>query len=254
MLRITNRTTPTTLNNVGRLMLSGLVTAATFAAISFTSTAAIGQEKETMDPPTPAATPTDEQTDEPAATDTEAMETKTVEAPVAMKKLSVDLRAKELSFEAPESWKAKKPRFNFTKHELQLPKAEGETKDGRMTFTISSGSTQSNIDRWKSQFKFPLGAPPNKVFAVEKKKIDGYELSIVQLRGTFMESSGGPFSGKKTPRENYMMKAVIISPVDADAKTPKCFIKLVGSEKTLKQHAKAYDAMVKSMKTQAVVE
>jgi len=168
MLRITNQTTPTTLNNVGRLMLSGLVTAATFAAISFASSAAIGQEKETMDPPTPAATP--------------------------------------------------------------------------------------NINRWKSEFKFPLGAPPNKVFAVEKKKIDGYELSIVQLRGTFMESSGGPFSGKKTPRENYMMKAVIISPVDADAKTPKCFIKLVGSEKTLKQHAKAYDAMVKSMKTQAVVE
>jgi len=231
MLRITNQTTPTTLNNVGRLMLSGLVTAATFAAISFASSAAIGQEKETMDPPTPAATPTDEQTDEPAATDTEAMETKTVEAPVAMKKLSIDLLAKELSFEAPESWKAKKPRYKITKHELQLPKAEGEAKDGRMTFT-----------------------PPNKVFAVEKKKIDGYELSIVQLRGTFMESSGGPFSGKKPPRENYMMKAVIISPVDADAKTPKCFIKLVGSEKTLKQHAKAYDAMVKSMKTQAVVE
>ena len=51
-----------------------------------------------------------------------------------------------------------------------------------------------------------------------------------------------------------MMKAVIISPKDANSKTAKCFIKLVGSEKTLKQHAKAYAAMVKSMKMQMAVE
>ena len=223
----------------------------TVAVISLLPSVSRGQEVEALDPPKPAV--------ESAEQKTEQAKVEPEEKPKAMvklKKLTVDLRGTELAFEAPESWKAKKPRFNFTKHELMLPKAEGDEKDARMTFTLSSGSTQDNLDRWKSQFKFPLGANPDKLFSVEKKMVDGYELSIVQIRGTFMETmGGGPFAGgKKIPRENYMMKAVIISPKDADSRTAKCFIKLVGSEKTIKQHAKAYAAMVKSMKTQAAVE
>ena len=223
----------------------------TVAVISLLPSVSRGQEVEALDPPKPAV--------ESAEQKTEQAKVEPEEKPKAMvklKKLTVDLRGTELAFEAPESWKAKKPRFNFTKHELMLPKAEGEEKDARLTFTLSSGSTQDNLDRWKSQFKFPHGANPDKLFSVEKKTVDGYELSIVQIRGTFMEPmGGGPFAGgKKIPRENYMMKAVIISPKDADSRTAKCFIKLVGSEKTIKQHAKAYAAMVKSMKTQAAVE
>ena len=221
------------------------------AVISMLPSVSRGQEVETVDPTKPAVESA-EQKSEQAKVEPEEKP----EAMVKLKKLIVDYRGKELAFEAPESWKAKKPRFNFTKHELMLPKAEGEEKDARMTFTLSSGSTQDNLDRWKSQFKFPTGANPDKVFSVEKKTVDGYELSLVQIRGTFMETmGGGPFAGgKKIPRENYMMKAVIISPKDANSKTAKCFIKLVGSEKTLKQHAKAYAAMVKSMKMQMAVE
>ena len=219
------------------------------AVISLLPSVSRGQEVEAVDPP---AIESAEQKNEQAKVEPKEKP----EAMVKLKKLTVDYRGKELAFEAPESWKAKKPRFNFTKHELMLPKAEGEEKDARMTFTLSSGSTQDNLDRWKSQFKFPTGANPDKVFSVEKKTVDGYELSLVQIRGTFMETmGGGPFAGgKKIPRENYMMKALIISPKDADSKTAKCFIKLVGSEKTIKQHAKAYAAMVESMKTQAAAD
>ena len=231
------------------------VIAALMAFGVFTSPS-IGQEV-LVDPPTADAAPA-EQEEKPAETGSaDADETKTPAAPVALKTLTLDLRDKELSFKAPKSWKAKKPTVNFMKHKLILPKAEGEEKDAQMTFTIASGSTQDNINRWKAQFKFPNGAAPDKVFAMEKKTVAGYELTSVQLRGTFMDTMAGrgPFAGgKKTPREDYMMKAVIISPEGADATTPKCFIKLVGSEKTLKQHVKAYEAMVKSMKTQAAVE
>ena len=225
-------------------------------ALGLFSSSAIGQDTEIEDPPAATAESAQKESGvEQTEGETKTPETKTPEVPVALKTLAVDLQVKELSFEAPENWKAKKPRFNFTKHELMLPKAEGDKKDARMTFTISSGSTESNIDRWKSQFKFPLGAAPDKVFSVEKKKMKGYDMSLIQIRGTFLESTGGPMSGgKKTPRKDYMMKAVIISPEGADARTPKLFIKLVGSEKTLKQHAKAYTAMVKSMKTQAAVD
>lgn len=224
-----------------------------FVAFSILSNPAVGQDVEVVDPPTSTVQPDQEQ-----ATPTEGKdETKTPAAPVKLKKLTVDLRGKELSFDAPENWKAKKPATNFTKHELILPKTEGDEKGARMTFSVVSGSNETNIGRWKTQFKFPNGAAPDKVFAMEKKMVDGYELTFVQIRGTFLEKmgGGGPFAGGKvTPRENHMMKAVIISSPDADARTNKCFIKLVGSEKAIKQHAKAYAAMVKSMKAQAVVD
>ena len=79
-----------------------------------------------------------------------------------------------------------------------FPKSEGDEKDARMTFTLSSGSTQDNLDRWNSRFKFPLGANPDKLFSVEKKMVDGCELSCVQIRGTFNDTMGrGPFAGSK---------------------------------------------------------
>jgi len=220
------------------------------AAISLLPSLVNGQETETVDSPkTGVESPAQETNQAKIGSD------KKTEAMVKLKKLTVDLRGKELAFEAPESWKAKKPRFNFTKHELMLPKAEGDEKDARMTFTLSSGSTDDNISRWKKQFQLPSGENPDKMFSVEKKTVDGYELSLVQIRGTFLQTMGGPFArGKMTPRENYMMKAVIISTKDADSKTSKCFIKLVGSEKTVEQHAKAYAAMVKSLKTQTAVD
>jgi len=219
-------------------------------AISLMPSVVSGQATETAEQPKPAAESTAQETDQ-----AKVAPEKMPEAKVKLKKLTVDLRGRELAFEAPESWKAKNPRINFIKHELMLPKAEGDEKDARMTLSLSSGSTQDNINRWKKQFKFPPGANPDKQFSVEKQTVDGYELSLVQIRGTFLEKMGGPFAGgKTTSRENYMMKAVIISSKDADARTPKCFIKLVGSEKTIKQHTKAYAAMVKSLKTQAAID
>jgi len=229
------------------------IVVACIVAVSFLSESALGQDVEMVDPPTSVAETEQEKTTPAEGKD----KTQKPAAPVKLKKLTVDLRGKELGFEAPENWKAKKPANNFTKHELILPKAEGDAKGARMTFSVVSGSNETNIGRWKTQFKFPNGAAPDKVFAMEKKTVDGYELTFVQIRGTFMESmgGGGPFAGgKKTPRENYMMKAIIISSPDADARTNKCFIKLVGSEKAIKQNAKAYAAMVKSMKSQAAVD
>ncbi len=222
---------------------SSLILIVVFLAFALPPSVCFSQEVKPMNPPTTTAN-----SDQPKSD-------AAPEVKVALKTLSVDLRGKELSFQVPENWKAKKPRFNFTKHDLRLSKADGDEKDARMTFTISSGSTQSNIDRWKAQFKFAVDAAPDKVFTMEKKTVDGYELSLVQIRGTFMETMGGPFAGgKKTPRENHLMKAVIISPPGADAKTPKCFIKLVGSEKTINLHAESYTAMVNSMRSQAAVE
>ena len=269
MLHRVQFTRPTQINFSSRSHAWVAVIVTCVALCLFTNTAT-GQDTDVVDPPTAEVDPVPQEkdatpkeddselTDQKAAETEGTDKTKAKEKPVVLKDLAVDLRDKKLSFKAPQKWKAKEPKFkNITKHEMMLPKAEGEEKDARLTFSISSGSNEINITRWKTQFKFPNGAAPDKLFAVEKKTVGDYELTFVQIRGTFLEKmgGGGPFAGgKKTPRENYMMKAVIISPKGAAATTPKCFIKLVGSEKALKRHTKAYTAMVKSMKASPIVD
>ena len=251
------RFNPTNLNRCRcRFQTVWAATIATCLVLGFLQRPVMGQDTEVADPPAATAEPVEQK---PEAKQTEGSDkAKTPEKKVVLKTLNVDLRGQELSFKAPESWKAKKKLANnFTKHELKIPKAEGDEKDARLTFSVVGGSNETNIARWKTQFKFPAGAAPDKVFSMEKKTVDGYDLTFVQMRGTYMEAAagGGPFSGgKKTPRENYTMKVVIISPKGADARTQKCFIKLIGSDKTVKKNAKAYAAMVKSMKVQPAVE
>jgi hypothetical protein len=185
-----------------------------------------------------------------AKTDTEESGAAKEEKPEKTRELVVDLTGDKLMFQAPVSWKAKKPRVNFTKFDLRLPKVETDPKEGRMTFTISGGGTKANIDRWKSQFKLPVGDAAADAVKMTTRKLDGYELSIVQIAGTFVDSmGGGPFAGgKKISRPDYIMRAIILTKEGSTAMSPKCFVKLVGPAATVKKHSKAFEKMVKSMK------
>lgn len=184
-----------------------------------------------------------------AKTDSQIENQAKEEEPQKTRELVVELTGDQLKFQAPVSWKAKKPRVNFTKFDLRLPKVETDPKEGRMTFTISGGGTKANIDRWKSQFKLPVGDQAADAVKMTTRKIDGYELSVVQIAGTFMDSmGGGPFSGgKKVSRPDYMMRAVILTKEGSTAMSPKCFVKFVGPAATVKKHSKAFEEMVKSM-------
>ncbi len=81
------------------------------------------------------------------------------------------------------------------------------------------GGIQANLDRWIGQFQ---GTPESKI---EEKEMGGRKVSFLTARGTFMDSMGGPFSGNKTPKENYMMLAAIL-PSDQGA----VFLKLTGPQ------------------------
>lgn len=183
-------------------------------------------------------------------TDTEKSAQAKEEKPEETRELVVELTGDKLLFQAPVSWKAKKPRVNFTKFDLRLPKVETDPKEGRMTFTISGGGTKANIDRWKMQFKLPVGDEAADAVKTTTRKLDGYELSIVQISGTYVDSmGGGPFAGgKKISRPDYMMRAIILTKDGSTAMSPKCFVKLVGPAATVKKHSKAFEKMVKSMK------
>lgn len=79
------------------------------------------------------------------------------------------------------------------------------------------GGTQANIDRWIGQFE---GTPES---TTEEKEVGDRTVTFLTAKGTYMESSGGPFSGNKTAKPDYTMLAAVL-PSDQGA----VFLKLTG--------------------------
>ena len=97
------------------------------------------------------------------------------------------------------------------------------------------GGVEANINRWVAQF---TGQPEK---TIEKKKLGNREVTFLTAKGTYQESSGGPFSGKKTDRPGYMMLAAIL-PSSKGA----VFLKLTGPQKSVEAMKKAFDQFAAS--------
>jgi hypothetical protein len=148
---------------------------------------------------------------------------------------------------APKDWKSKKPSINFIQYEFLIPKAEGDENDGRATVMGAGGSIEQNIERWVAQFQDDAGKPLGKdKTKIEKTKISGLEVHVVDLNGTYKDTAGGPFAGGKTTlRENYRMLGVIIVGGDQG----NYFINAYGPKKTMDANHKAFMTMVEGIKT-----
>ena len=146
---------------------------------------------------------------------------------------------------ASRSWNKVKPRSNMLEAEFQIPKVDGDERDGRLTIMGAGGSVKANIDRWIGQFSTSDGGP---VTGVEPKTITvaGQKVHLVDISGTFADSMGGPF-GPKTKRANYRMLGTII---ETETKG-KYFIKLYGPKATIDANADHFHALVKSMRMPA---
>lgn len=144
---------------------------------------------------------------------------------------------------APEGWERRKPAVSMIEHEFSIPPVEGETRAGRATFMAAGGSVEANIERWINQFTQPDGVSSAERTKRETLEIAGTKVHLVDISGTYLESSG-PMMGNAVPRENYrMLGAVIESPNDLSY-----FIKFYGPEKTIAAHADGFRKMLESLR------
>ena len=151
----------------------------------------------------------------------------------------------DIQFTATGTWKSVQPRIRMVEAELKIPRVGNDTKDGRLTIMGAGGSVAANVARWQSQFKQPGGSHTRQKAKVEKQQISGQTVSIVDISGTFLDSPGGPFSGRaKVERENYRMLAAIIE----TSGNGKYFVKLTGPKATIDKNEDHFKAMIKSLK------
>ena len=142
-----------------------------------------------------------------------------------------------MSWTAPASWKADAPRQMRVATYLIAP-AKGDGDSGECGVFYfgegQGGGIDANIDRWVGQFE-GAKAPVRK-----KEKLAGFEVTTVEVEGTFASSMGGPM-GPKTPKTGFKLLGAIV-----EGPKGNVFFKLTGPAKTVEAARADFMKMLKS--------
>jgi hypothetical protein len=146
--------------------------------------------------------------------------------------------AKGLTFEAPASWKLSPPSGMMRRAELKVQPMGGDDFPGELVvfaFPGGVGPVQTNLDRWKNQFKDKDGNSP----ALETKKTRGKNVEVTRA-----ETSGhyhpAQFPGRSEPDRDdaRLLGAIVVT----DEVT--YVIKMVGPNKTMTKIRPEFDELL----------
>ncbi len=143
-----------------------------------------------------------------------------------------------ISFSVPEGWVETPPSSEMRAFQFSLPGKEGK-KGEVAVFHFGpgmGGDTQSNVNRWKAQFTQLTGEK------VEEKKINGVDVTVVSLKGTYQMSGGAMMLAEGEPVGNYAMMGAIVS-----APGGSVFFKATGPADILDPAAGAFDQLITSI-------
>jgi len=139
-------------------------------------------------------------------------------------------------FEAPSDWKKVQPSNNIVEAEFELPRADGDEFDGRLTLMSSGGLVSETIATRTSEFKFDEGAGP----VEENMEISGIASKLVDLQGEWK----GPAFRRIEPRADYRMLLAIVPLSERTA----FYAKFTGPRATVAAHEDEFRDFLKSAK------
>jgi hypothetical protein len=149
---------------------------------------------------------------------------------------------------APAAWAKQKvpegPMFKSRVAQFKVGKATGDAEDAEVMVSYfgkgQGGSLDQNLKRWKDQFKAPAGEKAK----VEKFKVGGADVTVLDVSGTYL-SKFPPFdpNAKVTEKPDYRAVQVFFASPNGPY-----FIRLLGPAKTVEGQKKAFDEWVKNFK------
>lgn len=153
----------------------------------------------------------------------------------------------ELKFDTPGGWTLAPLTPGLgRKGQYVIPKAEGDSDDGE-AIVFFFGSTQGgnvalNLDRWRSMFSGPDGAPlPAEAAKTETFDAGHMKVTLLDVTGRYTPSSMGRPQGG--PKDNYRMLGAVIE-------TPggNWFVRATGPNATMEKNRAAMIEFLKSAK------
>lgn len=149
-----------------------------------------------------------------------------------------------LKFTPSEGWIQETPKSSMRKAQYRLPKVEGDPEDAELVvfyFQGSGGGVQANIDRWIGQFSRPDGSPIGSAAKTEKRDIHGLPVTVVDVSGTYLASSG-PMLAEVQKKPDFRMLGAV-----AETGNGPWFFKLTGPAKTIAKWQPSFDKFLQSM-------
>ncbi len=149
------------------------------------------------------------------------------------------IRAGELTFKAPTTWKKERPKSTMRQAQLKVEPVEGDKEPAELVlfaFPNGAGTIEANIDRWESQFVGADGKTPKAT--VEKKKGTNVDVTRVEISGRFVASVQPGAAEKNNKPDQRLLGAIV--------QTPQAgyFFKMVGPDKTMLASKAAFDALI----------
>ena len=148
----------------------------------------------------------------------------------------------------PATWKEERSTSQMRAAQFRAPKADGDKEDGEFVVFYfgpgGGGSNDENVKRWKGQFVPPEGKSMDAVTKVEKMKVGGVDVTYVDLSGTY-KFKKAPFVPDGQGRAEAQLPSA-----QGDFRESKgpYYLSLVGPAKTVEQHKKGFDDLVKGFK------
>lgn len=207
----------------------------TLAAVMVMCGTGFGCKESTQPPKGSDKIPTAETgtTDKPAADSGKSDDTVVADA-VVQPEGTAELKLDGIEFLVPSSWKKVKPQTNIVEAEFELPRAEGDEYDGRLTLMSSGGNPDEVVGNRIAEFIREEGEQPK----IETMKIAGTEAKWVDLRGEWK----GPAFRPIEPRKDYRMLFVIIPFTERAA----FYAKLTGPRETIAAREEEFRDFIKT--------
>jgi hypothetical protein len=150
--------------------------------------------------------------------------------------------AGEIKWTTPSRWKPgpEKPMRSAT---YLIPPAAGDSEGAECAvFMNIGGGVDANIKRWIGQFEQPDGSSSEAKAEKKKESINGFPVTIVDLRGAF--AGGGMAMGQPTTKKpGYRLLGAIVESPEGEV-----FFKLTGPAKTVAAAQSEFQSLLKSLK------
>jgi len=130
--------------------------------------------------------------------------------------------------------------------QYRLAREEGDAEDAELTvfyFPGQGGAIQANIDRWVGMFTKADGSSAAEDAKTEKKNINGLEMTLVDVAGTYTNRSMGPMGDASGPQQDYRMLAAIV-----ETSGGPWFFKLTGPAKTVRKWEASFQAFLATIR------
>jgi hypothetical protein len=148
---------------------------------------------------------------------------------------------------APGDWKEETPTSKLRQGQFKVPKAGGDADDAEVAifFSPGGGGVDANLKRQEAKFEAPAGKTLKDVTKVEKVKVGKHDATYQDISGTLLKKFP-PFdpNAKVTRAEKHRQLYVIFETDKGEVAS----LWLIGPEKTVEKHKKAFDEWVKNFK------